>query len=86
MRPNIGALIVEECVLDAEDVAGRIHRRADLVALLARMIGGDEVFLAILDPLHRPAEAHRGDAYQDILRIKFAAHAETATDMSFEQV
>ena len=58
VRAHIGALVVEEHVVDAEDVAVGIDRGADLVALLARMVGGDEMLVAVLDPLHRPTETH----------------------------
>ena len=36
---HIGALVVEELVVDAEQPSVLVHRRAHLVALLARMIG-----------------------------------------------
>ncbi len=36
---HIGALVVEELVVDAEQLSVLVHRRAHLVALLARMVG-----------------------------------------------
>ena len=57
-----------------------------LVALLARMVGGDQMLAPVLDPFHRPAEPHRRDADQHVLRIEFAADAEAAADMAFEQM
>ncbi len=50
------------------------------------MIGGDEMLTAILDPFHRPVEALGRDADQNVLGIKFAAHAEAAADMGFVDV
>ena len=83
---HIGALIVEEAVLDAENEAARIHGGANLVALLARMIGRHEMLLAILDPFDRPAEPQRAEADQHVLRIELAPHPEAAAHMAFEQM
>ena len=58
-----------------------VDRGADLVHLLARMIGRDQVLAAVLDPFHRTAESLGGDADQNVLRIKLAANAEAAADM-----
>ena len=55
MSAHIGALVVEELVLDGEAALG-VDRPADLVALLARMVGRDQVLAPVLDPFHRPAE------------------------------
>ena len=51
--------------------------------LLTGMVGGDQMFAAVLDPFHRPAETLGGDADQHVLGIKLAAHAEPAADMRF---
>ena len=40
------------------------------------MIGGEQVLAPILDPFDRPAQTNGGDADQDILGIKLAAHPE----------
>jgi len=40
----------------------------------------------ILEPFHRPVEAHRGYAHQHVFRIELAADAEPASDMGFEDV
>ena len=83
---HIGALVVKEFVVDAEQAAVPVHRRADPVALLARMVGRDQVLAAVLDPFHRPAEAPGGDQHQHVFGIKLAAHAETAAGVALMQV
>ena len=69
-----------------EDVAVLVDRGAQLVALLARMVGGDEMLVPVLDPFDRPAEPQRGEADQHVLGIELAAHAEAAADMALEQM
>ena len=83
---HVAALVVEEFVVDGENAAFRIDRGADLVPLLARMIGGDQMLAPVLDPFHRPAEPQRGEADQHVLGIELAADAEAAADMAFEQM
>ena len=83
---HIGALIVEITVVDGEDHAVAIDRGADVVQLLARMIGRDQMLAPVLDPFHRPVESHGGDADQYVLGIKLAADAEAAADMGFVNV
>ena len=41
MRAHIGAVVVEEFIVDGEDVAFGIDCRANAVRLLTRMVGGD---------------------------------------------
>ena len=86
MGAHIGALVVEEFVVDAEQTPVLVDRGADAVALLARMVGGDQVLAAVLDPFHRTAEALGGDQYQNVFRIEFAAHAEAAAGVAFVEV
>ncbi len=50
---HISALVVEIAIVDGEDDAVVVDRGADLVQLLARMIGGDQMLAAVLDPFHR---------------------------------
>src|SRR5271168_238506 len=83
---HIGALIVENLILDRKDVSFAIDGGADVMKLLARMIGGDEVLAAILDPLYRPLHAQGGGADQYVLRIELAADPEAAADMSLVKV
>ena len=56
---HVGALVVEELVVDCEDAALGIDRGAHAMVLLARMIGGDQVLAPVLDPFHRAAEPQR---------------------------
>ncbi len=58
-----------------------VDRGADLVQLLARVIGGDQMLAPVLDPFHRAIELFGGDADQNVLGIKLAADAEAAADM-----
>ncbi len=83
---HIGALVVPELVIKREDDAVGIDSGADAVALLARVIGADEMLAPVLDPLDRPPEPHGGDAHQHILRIELAAHPEAAAHMRFMDV
>ncbi len=83
---HIGALVVEVAIVDCEDRAVGLDRRANAMQLLARVIGGDQVLAPVLDPLHGPAEPHRGDADQHVLRIELAADAEAAADMGLEHM
>ena len=80
---DVAALVVEINVVDGEDDAVVIDGGANLVQLLARMIGSDQMFAAVLDPFHRPVEFLGRDADQKIFRIHFAADAEAAADVRF---
>ena len=86
VRAHVSAVVVEKFVIDCKDLAVRIDGRADLVVLLARVIGRDQMFAPVLDPFDRPAEFQRGGANQNVLRINLAADAEAAADMAFEQL
>ena len=86
MGAHIGALVVEDLVLDRENAAVAIDGGANVVTLLARMVRGDQVLAAILDPLDRPAQAHRRGTHQHVFGIKLAADTETAADMALVEV
>ena len=86
MGAHIGALVVEEFVVDAEQPPVSVHRGADAVALLARMVGRDQVLAAVLDPFHRTAEALGRDQHQHVFRIELAAHAEAAAGVALVEV
>ena len=83
---HIGALVVEIEVVDRQDAAVAVDRGADAVQLLARMIGGDQVLAPVLDPFHRAAEPHGGDADQHVLGIELATDAEAAAHMRLVHV
>ena len=86
VRAHIGAVVVEELIVDAEDAAFCVDGGADVMVLLARMIGGDQMLAAVLDPFDRPAEFQRGGADQHVFGIDFAADAEAAADMAFVEL
>ena len=86
MGAHIGALVVKEFAVDSEQAAIGIDGGADPKMLLARLIGGHQMFAAVLDPFHRAAEPQRRDANQNVLGIDFATHAKTAADMAFVQM
>ena len=77
---------MEEFVVDAENAAVFVDGRSYFVALLARVIGRDQVLAPVLDPFDRLAEFERGRAHQHVLRIHFAADAEAAADMALKQL
>ena len=81
MGAHIGAVVVVDHVVDRQDFALLGAGGAHLVVLVARVVGGDQVLAAILDPFHRTVEPHRGDADQHVLGIKLAANAKAAADM-----
>jgi hypothetical protein len=68
-------------VVDGEDFAVVRHRRPDVVVLMARVVGGDQMLAPVLDPLHRAIEPHRCDTDQHVFGIKLAADAEAAADV-----
>ena len=86
MGAYVGALIVKYFILKGENATVTIDGGPNVMILLARMIGGDKVFAAILYPLDWPPQAQSRGAYQNVLRIKFAANAETAADMTLVEV
>jgi hypothetical protein len=83
---HIGALVVKIAVVDGEDAAFAVDRRANAMELLAGVIGGDQMLAPVLDPLHRPAEPHGDDADQHVLRIELATDAEAAAHVRFVHV
>ncbi len=52
MRAHVGAIVVKELVVDPENVAIFVDRGPDLMTLLARVIGGNQVFAPVLDPFN----------------------------------
>ena len=86
MRAHIGTLVVKELVVDAEDAAFRIDGCTDAMELLAGVVGRDQVLAAILNPFHRPAEADRCSADQNIFGIKLAADAKATADMTLVEL
>ena len=78
---DVGALVVVQHLVDGEQAAVGVHRGADMVGLLARVVGGHHVLAPVLDPLHRAAQAEGGEADQQVLGVDLAPHAEAAADV-----
>src|SRR6516165_8785939 len=77
---------MKKLVVEGEDPALTIDRRADPMALLAGVVGGHQVLAPVLDPLDRAPEAQCSEGDQYILGIELAADAEAAADMAFAQM
>ncbi len=86
MRAHVSAVVVEKFVIDRKDMAVFVDGGADFVLLLARVIGGNQMFATVLDPFDGFTEFQRRRADQNVFRINFAAHAEAAADMTLEQL
>jgi hypothetical protein len=55
-----------------------VESRLEPVPLLAGVVGGHEVLLAILGPLHRAPDQACQVRHQEVLRVELAPHAEAA--------
>jgi hypothetical protein len=86
MGTQVGPLVMEEFVVNGEDVARWVDGGPDEVALFARMIGREQMLAPVLDPFHRPAQAHCCRADQNVFWIKLAANTEAATNVRFVQL
>ncbi len=86
VRADVGAEIGDEPVAQRDDRAVAAHADLDLVVLLPRVVGRHQVLATILDPLHRPAQAHRRPRHHEVLGIELAAHAEAAAHLELEEV
>ncbi len=83
---QIPALVVKELVVDAENPAIGIDRRPDTVGLLARLVGGQQMFAPVLDPSDGTTQPQGGGANNEILGVKLAPDSETAANAAFEQI
>jgi hypothetical protein len=86
VRPDIGALVDPEFVVEAEDFAALVDRGVHMMELAARVVGGDQMLVSVLDPFDGTPEAERRGADEHVLGIKLAAHPEPAADMPFVQM
>ena len=59
---------------------------SDVVILLPRVVGRHQVLAAVLDPLHRTAQAHRRPRHHEVLGIELAAYAEAAAHLELDEV
>src|SRR5205814_2008646 len=81
---HVGAHIGTRPRTDAADRAVALARDLDLAVGLARVVAGDEVLAARLDPSHRPAELARRERDEKVVRIELAAHAERAAGVALD--
>jgi hypothetical protein len=83
---HIGAVVVPELVVQGEDAALGIERGTNLVALLARVIGADEMLAAVLDPFTGRASRIAATQASTSSGIDFAANAQAAADVGLVDV
>ncbi len=77
----IGAAVVQENILDAEDAAVLRHGHFSVVDLPALMGGRKEMLQPVLDPFDRPVEPHRHPWQHHFLGVEHHdLGAETAAD------
>ena len=86
MRPEIGSLVKPELVVEAQNKAFLVDRRAHPMDRASRLVCRDQMLVTILDPLDWPSEPQRRRAGQDVFRIKLAPNAKAAADMPFVQM
>ena len=84
-RPDIGADIGIDLSAQGDDAAVRIAGDLQLALGFARVIGGKKIFAPVLDPFDGALETPRRERDQEIFRIEFAARAERAADIVFDQ-
>ena len=83
---DIGSHVAMDVTAQRKDDALAGGGDLEVAVHLARVVGGDEVLAAILDPLDRPADMTRCERNEEVLGIKFAADAKPSADIDFDQV
>ncbi len=82
LRPQaVGAGIDGDLAIDAEDVAVPVGIGGDAVMMIAGMGGGQQMFVAVLDPAHRVVELQRQRREDDLFRIQPRLGTEAAADV-----
>ena len=76
-----GAAVGNEAVAECEQPAVVVEARLDIVDLIARMAGGHEMLVPVLDPPNRPFHGAREERNEQFLGIDVALHAKTAADV-----
>ena len=76
-----GAAIHQEVITKCQDVSRVIEPDLDVMQLVARVGGADEMFLPLLDPANRAADQARHDRDHQVLGIDMSLHAEAAADV-----
>jgi hypothetical protein len=84
VSPYVGAGIVEQPVAEAEEPPRAVERERELVDLLARMVAGAQVLLAILDPADRAPEPDRAEGNEEVLGVELPARPESAADVQLD--
>ena len=75
------AAIDEEIVAQREDMAVIVKADLDIVQLVARMAGAQQMLLPLLDPAHRPPEQAGEKRDQQVFGVDMALAAEAAADI-----
>ena len=78
VRAQVGAVVVPQLVAQREQAVLLVEGGLEAVQLLARVVGGDEVLRAVLDPLDGSPERAREVRDEQILGVELPAHAEAA--------
>ena len=78
---RVRALVHRHVHAHAEQRAVVAQRGLDVERLLARLAGDEQVLVAVLDPLHRPAEVDGGGEHRDVFAGRQHLHAERAADV-----
>ena len=81
---HIGAEIGIGVAAQREDGAVAAAGDFEIACGIARVAERHQILAPVLGPLHRAADDTRRERNQKILRIKFAARAETAADVVFQ--
>ena len=85
MGAHIGALVEVEYVFQGQDLAVGVDRCASVVGLLARVVGGHQMLVPVLDPFDRPPQSHCGDADEKIFGVELAAYSKPTPGIAFLQ-
>src|SRR5262249_45360347 len=80
------SLVEPEFVVEAQNDAALVNGGAHSMDRASRLVGRDQMLVAVLDPLDRPTEPQRRRAGPNVFGIEFAANAEAAADLTFVQV
>ena len=67
---RVGAAVVDEVVAERQDATLVVEADLDLVHLAPLLVDRGEMLLAVLGPLHGPAELHRGVRDQKLVGIE----------------
>ena len=84
---RVGAVVVPELDVEPEHPAVVVEADLDVVHLRALVGRGDEVLAPVLGELHRPAQRHRRQRYEQLLGPRVVdLHAEAATHVGRDHV